>query len=183
MAGSVTKMSVWKNIIQLIVPQRRKFVLIVFIGLLATGANLVEPLIYREAINDVAGLFIQKAKDETSQKYQTSVDTSQVVEDDSEIDFILSKIIPKEPHSRHEVAGRTPIQAIQTLLMAVVILFIVNLIGQLFLLLGENLNVKFSCGIEQGFIRSTFGHVLRLPLSFFSKRSSAALAKQINQSE
>jgi len=181
MAGS--KMSVWKNIIQLIVPQWRKFVLIVFIGLLATGANLIEPLIYREAINDVAGLFIQRAKDETRQKYQTDADTTQVEADDSEIDFILSKILPKEPHTKHEVAGRTPMQAIQTLLIAVILLFFVNLLGQLFLLLGENMNVRLSCGIEQGFIRSTFGHVLRLPLSFFSKRSSAALAKQINQSE
>ncbi|HEV8514153.1 MAG TPA: ABC transporter ATP-binding protein [Cyclobacteriaceae bacterium] len=181
MAGS--KMSVWKNIFQLIVPRWRKFVLIVFIGLLATGANLVEPLIYREAINDVAGLFIQKAKDETRQQYQADADTAQVEADDSEIDFILSKIIPKEPHTRHEVAGRTPGQAIQTLLIAVVILFFVNLLGQLFLLLGENMNVRLSCSIEQGFIRSTFGHVLRLPLGFFSKRSSAGLAKQINQSE
>ena len=181
MAGS--KMSVWKNIFQLIIPQWRKFVFIVFIGLLATGANLVEPLIYREAINDVAGLFIQKAKDETRQQYQVDADTAQVEADDSEIDFIINKIIPKEPHTRHEVAGRTPEQAIQTLLIAVVLLFFVNLLGQLFLLLGENLNVRLSCSIEQGFIRSTFGHVLRLPLSFFSKRSSAGLAKQINQSE
>ena len=178
-----SKISVWKNIIQLIVPQWRKFVLIVFIGLLATGANLIEPLIYREAINDVAGLFIQKAKDETRQQYQADADTSQVEADDSEIDFILKKIIPKEPHTRHEVAGRTPEQAIQTLLIAVVLLFFVNLLGQLFLLLGENMNVRLSCSIEQGFIRSTFGHVLRLPLGFFSKRSSAGLAKQINQSE
>src|SRR6478736_3257290 len=181
MAGS--KMSIWKNIFQLIIPRWRKFVLIVFIGLLATGANLVEPLIYREAINDVAGLFIQKAKDETRQQYQTSADTAQVESDDSEIDFVLQKILPKEPHTRHEVAGRTPMQAIQTLLIAVVLLFFVNLLGQLFLLLGENMNVRMACSIEQGFIRSTFGHVLRLPLSFFSKRSSAGLAKQINQSE
>src|SRR5882724_9007385 len=184
MAGSVTKLSVWKNIFQLIVPQWRKFVLIVFIGLLATGANLVEPLIYREAINDVAGLFIQKAKDETRQKYQSSTDSAQVdEEDDSGLETIVSKILPREPHSRHEVAGRTPVQAIQTLVIAVVLLFFVNLLGQLLLLLGENMNVKLSCSIEQGFIRSTFGHVLRLPLGFFSKRSSAALAKQINQSE
>ena len=51
------------------------------------------------------------------------------------------------------------------------------------MLLRENMNVKLSCSIEQGFIRSTFGHVLRLPLSFFTKRSSAALAKQINQEQ
>ena len=178
-----TKMTVWTSIVQLIIPKWRKFILIVFIGLLATGANLVEPLIYREAINDVAGLFIQRAKDETRQKYQTTADTAQVEADDSGIDFIIGKILPKEPHSRHEVAGRTPMQAIQTLLIAVILLFFVNLLGQLFLLLGENMNVRMSCSIEQGFIRSTFGHVLRLPLSFFSKRSSTALAKQINQSE
>jgi len=178
-----SKMSVWKSIVQLIIPQWRKFILIVFIGLLATGANLVEPLIYREAINDVAGLFIQRAKNETRQQYQSQTDTTQVETDDSEVDFILSKILPKEPHKRNEVAGRTPVQAIQTLLIAVILLFFVNLLGQLFLLLGENMNVRMSCSIEQGFIGSTFGHVLRLPLSFFSKRSSAALAKQINQSE
>src|SRR6516162_2996149 len=111
---SSSKAQVWSNIVQLIVPQWRKFVLIVFIGLLATGASLVEPLIYREAINDVAGLFIQKAKDETRQKYEPSSDTTQTESDDSEIDFIIKKIIPKEPHTRHEVAGRTPEQAIQT---------------------------------------------------------------------
>ncbi len=68
-------------------------------------------------------------------------------------------------------------------MIAVVLLFFVNLVGQLFLLLGENMNVKLSCSIDQGFIRNTYGNVLRLPLSFFSKRSSAELAKQINQSE
>jgi len=191
MAGSLTKKTVWKSIFQLITPQWKKFALVVFIGILATGANLIEPLIYREAINDVAGLFIQKAKDETREKYETLADSTRASSDSTNVDdeegsefnFILDKIIPKEPHSRHEVAGRTPMQAIQTLLLAVAILFIVNLMGQLFLLLGENMNVKLSCNIEQGFIRNTFGHVLRMPLSFFSKRSSAALAKQINQSE
>ncbi len=191
MAGSLTKRTVWKSVFQLITPQWKKFLLIVFIGLLGTGASLIEPLIYREAINDVAGLFIQKAKEETRQQYGTQSDTTQVSSDStlvddeegSEFSFILNKILPKEPHSRHEVAGRTPMQAIQTLLFAVVILFFVNLLGQLFLLLGENMNVRFSCNIEQGFIRNTFAHVLRMPLDFFSKRSSTALAKQINQSE
>jgi len=82
-------------------PSGKRFVFIVFIGLLATGANLVEPLIYREAINDVAGLFIQKAKDETRQKYQSPTDTAQVEEeDDSGLEAIVSKILPREPHSK-----------------------------------------------------------------------------------
>jgi len=37
------------------------------LGLLSTGASLVEPLIYREAINDVAGLFVRQAR-ENAQK-------------------------------------------------------------------------------------------------------------------
>jgi ABC-type multidrug transport system fused ATPase/permease subunit len=49
--------------------------------------------------------------------------------------------------------------------------------------LGDNLNLRLACRIEQGFIQRTFTHVLKQPLSFFSKRSSAALSKQINQSE
>ncbi len=197
MAGSPSKNSVWKSIFQLIIPQWRKFLLVVFIGILATGANLIEPLIYREAINDVAGLFIKRAKDETRQKYEPLTDSSAVVSDTTQVSsdstegvdagsgltVLLEKFIPKKPHTRHEIAGRTPLQAIRTLLLAVALLFLVNLMGQLFLLLGENMNVKLACSIEQGFIRNTFGHVLRMPLGFFSKRSSTALAKQINQSE
>ena len=45
------------------------------------------------------------------------------------------------------------------------------------------MDVKLSCRIEQNFIQKTFGHVLKLPLTFFSKRSSAAIAKQIDQAE
>lgn len=36
---------------------------------------------------------------------------------------------------------------------------------------------------EADLIRSTFGHVLRLPLEFFGKRASGGLAKQIDQSD
>ena len=49
--------------------------------------------------------------------------------------------------------------------------------------MGENTNTRLSCLIEQRFIQGTFAHVLNLPLQFFSKRSSAAIAKQIDQSE
>src|SRR5579871_5200028 len=61
------KTTVWRNIFRLILPYKNKFLLVVALGLLSTGASLVEPLIYREAINDVAGLFVQQAK-ENAQK-------------------------------------------------------------------------------------------------------------------
>src|ERR1700722_10287428 len=61
------KKTVWKNIFRLILPYRKKFLWVVTLGLLSTGASLIEPLIYREAINDVAGLFVRQAR-ENAQK-------------------------------------------------------------------------------------------------------------------
>jgi len=178
-----TKRQVWRNIFRIIVPHRRKFFIVVFIGLLSTGANLIEPLVYREAINDVAGLFVQKAKDETRGTFATdSLDDGS--DDDPVTRFIEKETQPaKEAHTKGHVAARTPQQALETLLWAVAIIFVVNLLGHVFWLIGDNMNVRLSCKIEQNFIQSTFAHVLKLPLSFFSKRSSAALSKQINQSE
>ena len=60
---------------------------------------------------------------------------------------------------------------------------IINLVGLIFWWIGENMNAKLSCTIERRFIKGAFGHVLKLPLAFFAKRSSAALHKQIDQSE
>src|SRR5882762_3178462 len=61
------KRNTWKSIFRLIVPHKKKFLWVVTLGLLSTGASLIEPLIYREAINDVAGLFVRQAR-ENAQK-------------------------------------------------------------------------------------------------------------------
>ena len=198
------KKSVWKNIFGLIVPHRKRFLAVVLLGLLSTSTTLMEPLIYREAINDVAGLFVQQAKDDTRQ--QLSADN---IEADPLIAFIQkesaratdslhqftgnhwkglkntakAKTKVKEPHTTTHVAGRTPDQALDTLLWAVGLLFFINVLGYIFWLISDNMNVKLSCRIEQRFIQGTFSHVLKLPLAFFSKRSSAAISKQIDQSE
>ena len=178
-----SKRQVWKNIFRIIIPHRKRFLMVVAIGLLSTGANLIEPLVYREAINDVAGLFVQRAKDETRKTFSAdSLDT----DDDDPISKLIEKATTpavKESHGKNYVAARTPQQALETLLWAVAIIFGVNLLGHVLWLIGDNMNVRLSCKIEQGFIQNTFSHVLKLPLSFFSKRSSAALSKQINQSE
>jgi len=89
----------------------------------------------------------------------------------------------KEPQDRSLVAERSPRQALETLLWAVGLIFIVNVIGYILSLIGENMNVRLSCLVEQRFIQNTFSHVLKLPLGFFGRRSSAAISKQVNQSE
>jgi len=174
----MNRSTVWKSIFRLILPHKRRFLIIVFIGLSSTGANLIEPLIYREAVNDIAGLFVQQAKE--------GVETN-AADDDPVISLIekfsFTQRSATEPHSRSHVAGRSPSQALHTLLWAAAILFLVNLAKFVLWLVGDNMNVKLSSTIEQRFIQSTFSHVLKLPLGFFGKRSSAALSKQINQSE
>jgi ATP-binding cassette, subfamily B, bacterial len=179
----MNKSEVWKGIFRLILPFKKRFLLVVFIGLLSTGANLVEPLIYREAVNDIAGLFVQQAKDSgTPDNTATAIDD----EDDDPLSSLIENGFTKgskEPHRKNYVAGRSPEQALRTLLFAAALLFFINLLKYIFWLIGDNLNVRLSCTIEQRFIQNTFSHVLKLPLTFFSKRSSAALSKQINQSD
>ena len=242
------KKAVWKNIFRLIWPYRRKFIWVVVLGLLSTGASLVEPLIYREAINDVAGLFVRQAR-ENAQKdlgldstdieslrsaFRSETDSTASAPDSTATDSAAPAIdstalapdsaalaplashrdsagastktsahgrhrhgkktpVPPpvvkppvkrpEPHQHGHVAARSPQQALNTLLWSVFWLFIINLVATLLWRLAENTNTRLSCLIEQRFIQGTFAHVLRLPLSFFGKRSSAAIAKQIDQSE
>jgi ABC-type multidrug transport system fused ATPase/permease subunit len=235
------KKTVWKNIFRLIVPYRKKFLWVVTLGLLSTGASLIEPLIYREAINDVAGLFVRQAREnaqkdlglDPAEEDSIHAMVREEVPDSPAAPAILpaaaashkdssrtlhktdssrplhkmpgktqrrsasgrlhraSRLAPvatsnvklPEPHTQGHVAARSPRQALDTLLWAVVWLFLINLVATLFWRLGENTNTRLSCLIEQRFIQGTFAHVLRLPLSFFSKRPSAAIAKQIDQSE
>ena len=199
------KQAIWKNIYRLILPHRRKFLWVVTLGLLSTAANLVEPLIYREAVNDVAGLFVNQAQEDTKKEMGIAVDEEEVlpaagnVRPSETADSSLHKKSPvkskhptakkvsrkkiKEPHTRGHVAARSPDQALDTLLWAVLWLFLINLAGTILWRVSENKNVRLSCLIEQRFIQGTFAHVLNLPLRFFSKRSAAAISKQIDQSE
>ncbi|MDP4247432.1 MAG: ABC transporter ATP-binding protein [Bacteroidota bacterium] len=199
------KKDVWKDIFRLILPHRRKFLWVVTLGLLSTGASLVEPLIYRVAINDVAGLFVRQARENAQKDLGLEPDEDaqvrSMIESETADSAALQPTAPANPgpvrenrlrsavvkapeaHARGHVASRSPSQALNTLLWAVVWLFAINLLGTLLWRLGENTNTRLSCLIEQRFIQSTFAHVLRLPLSYFSKHSSAAIAKQIDQSE
>src|SRR5215471_15347290 len=46
-------------------PFKKRFALIALFALLGTGADLIEPLIYRIAINDVADLFVHPSQTNT----------------------------------------------------------------------------------------------------------------------
>src|SRR6267142_5204838 len=57
----------WRTLIRLAHPFRTRILIIIGLVALSTGATLIEPLIYRVAVNDVAGLFVRKAQEQTEQ--------------------------------------------------------------------------------------------------------------------
>lgn len=137
------------------------FFFIVLFSFIATGADLMQPLVYKYAIDDVAGLFV-------GQDPAAVVNTSQGA---------------REPHVRGRVAKRTPEQTFQTLVWAVSGMFVIAVAGYFFSLRSDFVSARVASDMEIEIIQSTFGHVLRLPLGFFTKRTSASLAKRIDQSD
>ncbi|HEY7182922.1 MAG TPA: ABC transporter ATP-binding protein [Blastocatellia bacterium] len=220
----------WRTLFQLALPYRRQFVFIALLALTATSLDLIEPLIYRTAINDIAGLFVDhfnentptdaELLEESSSPATTASPTPEVAPSISQASSSAAspKQIPKptprprlsreepelhkqiherrrkiheerrlarttQPHRSDSVAPRTPDQTLRTLLWAVALLFLTGVGSYFFSLRADNLSTKLASHIEADLIRATFGHVLRLPLGFFSRRASGGLAKQIDQSD
>src|SRR5437899_5055634 len=49
-----------RAVVRLARPYKKRFIVIALLALLGTAADLIQPLIYRIAINDVAGLFVDR---------------------------------------------------------------------------------------------------------------------------
>ncbi len=124
---------------RLAIPYRRQFAVIMLLAFLATAADLAQPLIYKDAINDVTGLFTGQS--------QSAAET------------------------------------LRRLLIAVSLLFVSGTFGYFCSQRSDFLSSAVASRMESDLIVDTFGHVLRLPLSFFARRPSAALAKRIDQSD
>jgi ABC-type multidrug transport system fused ATPase/permease subunit len=146
------------------VPYKRTIGMVVVFMMLAIAADLLEPVIYKVVINDLSGIFVHKAA-----QHFTPAET------------LLQESL--KPHTKHTVMPRTAVQAFHTLIIGALLLFVVNLLYRLFNLLSDYLSAQYSSKVEQDFIRAVFRHVLKLKLSFFTRNSSASLAKQIDQTD
>jgi ATP-binding cassette subfamily B protein len=182
----------FRALIQLALPYKKRFAVIALLALLATGADLVQPLIYRIAINDVAGLFVDRTnvtgvpRAAPNQPDQLTPLVGPLPEPyDARRRQLESDRLQKTqlPHGTGFVAPRTRRQTLATLLWAVVWLFLISVIGYFLSLTADFQSSVVASQIEANLIGATFGHVLRLPLSFFSRRASGGLAKRIDQSD
>jgi len=128
---------------------RKQFIVVSLFSFLYTGLDLLQPLVYRRAINDVAGLFVEE--------------TGAAV------------------HAWGNIASRTPAETFRTLMVSVVLLFLISVSSYYFNLRASYHGARVASYMESKLIVDTFGHVLRLPLTFFSRQASAGLAKRIDQ--
>jgi len=177
-----------RALLRLARPHRNRFLLVAVLALLGTGAGLLQPLIYRVAINDVAGLFVDRPSGSnegragfSSPEKRNSGTTSAAIKRHEEELERLGRT--RQSHRRDYVAPRTRQQALTTLLWAAGLLFLISVVGYFLSLAADYQSSVAACDLEATLIQSTFGHVLRLPLSFFNKRASGGLAKRIDQSD
>ena len=154
--GNFRQGYVIRRLLRLARQYRGQFLIVILFSFLYTGFDLAQPLIYRRAINDVAGLFV--AQDDPAPAHA-------------------------EPHGLGVVSARTPEQTLRTLIESVALLFLVSLISYICSQRATFYGVRVASKMEAGLIGDTFSHVLRLPLSFFSGQASAGLAKRIDQSD
>ena len=157
---------VFKALYRMARVHRTQVLVIMLFSFLATGAELMQPLLYKYAIDDVAGLFVDRPVRERPPDASGARQAE-----------------PKEPHRRGRIAARTPDQTYNTLIWVVTGMFVLAVGGYFFSLRSDYVSAKVASEMEAEIIQSTFGHVLRLPLEFFSKRTSASLAKRIDQSD
>jgi ABC-type multidrug transport system fused ATPase/permease subunit len=183
--------STFRALLRLARPHRNRFLFVAVLALLGTGAGLLQPLIYRVAINDVAGLFVDRPS-ETGEGTTPSANpekrnlpagqqsASAAKRHEQELERLAKT---RRSHRRDYVAPRTRQQTLKTLLWAAGLLFLISVVGYLLSLAADYQSTVAACDLEANLIQSTFGHVLRLPLSFFNRRASGGLAKRIDQSD
>ena len=182
--SSQDRMSTLGVLIQFARPYKKRFLAIALLALFGTGADLLQPLIYRAAINDVAGLFVDRPSEAAAPRTVPGRDLPPAPVEKERRKRQLERLEQtQQPHRADYVAPRTRRQTLTTLVWAVSWLFAIGVIGYYLSLAADLQSTAVAGAIEASLIQSTFGHVLRLPLSFFSRRASGGLSKRIDQSD
>jgi ATP-binding cassette subfamily B protein len=173
------------GLFQLFRPRLRGLLVVALLVSLSTASSLVEPWIYRAIIDDIAGVFVAPDPLEYADRAMEDVTRSL-----RHLPGSLGRMFnaPLQTFSgaadeRRALESKTPQQAIATVLVGALLLVLVHLASEWFGLRGDVRATAEANDVERGFILRTFRHVTALPLSYFSLRSSQAVARQVDQAD
>jgi ABC-type multidrug transport system fused ATPase/permease subunit len=156
-----------KSLFNMAKRQRRLFLTILALACFSSLLLLVQPILYRQAINDVAGVFVEKPQDEDAiDKVETS---------------LFRRWGAMKPHTLTQVAHRTPEQALITLAWVVILLMLISLLATFTNTVAEIMTSRAGHGMERAIILAAFRKALRLPLSRDSADRASYQAKQVDQ--
>jgi ABC-type multidrug transport system fused ATPase/permease subunit len=160
------------------------FLLVALMVSLGTIATLSEPWIYSAIIDDVAGVFVSPGPvvevESAIQRAARSVEHWP-----GALGRVLSVPMTRfegADNTRRTLESRQPREAAATVILGAMLLVAIRLGAEGFKRFGDNRATFLATELEQDFILRTFKHVIHLPLSFFSKRASGMVARQIDQS-
>jgi ABC-type multidrug transport system fused ATPase/permease subunit len=163
----------------------RAFLGVALLVSIGTGASLFEPWIYRAIVDDVAGVFVAPAPVAEAERFFDHVGSAMGHFGKSSMRIFRAPLqrLQAEPGVRRQLHPRTKPQAVATVIIGALLLLLTRLLSEFFRVRGDNESTRLSSDIERSYIRRTFRHVMRLPLDYFGRRASGAVARQIDQSD
>jgi ABC-type multidrug transport system fused ATPase/permease subunit len=163
---------------------KKQFLVVALLVSLGTGAKLFEPWIYRTIVDDIAGVFVAPQPLRRVEGFLEHLGRSIGHVPGSAGRIFQAPLQKQAPGAGPRTLEPRPADhAFATVLLGALLIVLIRALSQYFRLWGDNRSTSLSNEIERRFIVETFRHVLRLPLSFFSKRASGAIARQIDQSD
>jgi ABC-type multidrug transport system fused ATPase/permease subunit len=176
-------MHVFLNVLQYCRGRRRQFAVVAALVAVSSMASLFEPWVYSAAIDDIAGVFVATEPVQLAERWVDNI-VQVVTHLGSSARRIFGAPVGHgkfDPENPGWLAPRSPHQALATLLLGAVLLWLVRVVGDWASLVGDTKSTRLACEVERGFVLKTFTHLLRLPLSFFTSRTGGAIARQVDQ--
>jgi len=160
------------------------FALAALLVSLGTGASLIEPWIYRAIVDDVAGVFVTpRPVREAEQALDQAEDWSTHFITSAQRMFHAPLRKHHADHPPRRLPPRTSRQAVATVILGAALLVVTRVLSELARLRGDMKSPALASEVERRYVVDAFRHVLRLPLDTFARRSSGAIARQVDQSD
>lgn len=170
--------SAWREIRALADGHWRDVSVIALLVSMGTLASIFEPWIYSAIIDDIAGLLVAEDSDALIGRF-----VQDVLQTAEHVGASALRILSAPMRGSIELEARTLPEAFATVATGAVLMVIVRIIAEWCTVLGDNRSARLGSVVERDVMASTYRHVLRLPLEFFSRRSSGKIAKQVDQAD